>query len=184
MHNRIKALRNELNLTQQIFADQLGLKRNSIAQVESGVRNPSNSVINNICKTFRVNEAWLRTGIGDMFEPEPKTVIDELTATMGLSDFEIQVLEAYFKLDKPTREAFCKGLTEISKSIPRPEGKKEPALPEAEAGEEIYTGLAVAKGGEQSAVFQIGKREAEELYRREVERSNRTAASGVEGDDL
>ena len=39
---RIKELRkNILNLSQQEFADSLFMKRNSIAQLETGLRNPS-----------------------------------------------------------------------------------------------------------------------------------------------
>ena len=187
MHERLKAIRQSLGLTQTEFGAQIGSTQNAITGYETGRRAPSKAAINNICKTFNVNEEWLRTGEGEMFDPEPKTVLDELKATMGLSDFEIKFLDAYLKLDRKSRDTVWQFLTQVTNSanaVEMAEGKKEPALPEAEAGEEIYTGLAVAKGGKQSAIFQVAKREAEELYRREVERSNRTAASGVEGDDL
>jgi transcriptional regulator with XRE-family HTH domain len=34
---------------------------------------PSDSTIADICREFRVNETWLRTGEGEMFKPIPRT---------------------------------------------------------------------------------------------------------------
>ncbi len=67
MKDRIKKLRKALDLTQQVFAEQIGTTQNVLANYETGRRNPSNSVINNICKTFHVSEEWLRFGKGKMF---------------------------------------------------------------------------------------------------------------------
>ena len=66
MGARIKVLRQSLGLTQQEFADRIGIKRGAIANYEIG-RNISDVVINSICRTFNVNEHWLRTGEGEMF---------------------------------------------------------------------------------------------------------------------
>lgn len=65
--DRLKQVRKNLELTQQEFAQKIGTSQNVLANYEIGRRNPSNSVINNICKTFNVNEEWLRTGNGEMF---------------------------------------------------------------------------------------------------------------------
>ena len=67
MQERIKMLRKTLNLTQQEFGKRIGTTQNAIGNYEIGHRSPSSSVINNICKTFSVNEEWLRTGEGEMF---------------------------------------------------------------------------------------------------------------------
>lgn len=69
MKNRIKELRTELKLTQQGFADRLGIKRGAVANYEVGRNEPSDSVISLICREFNVDEKWLRTGVGDMFLP-------------------------------------------------------------------------------------------------------------------
>lgn len=66
MGDRIKALRQSLGLTQQEFADKIGIKRGAIANYEIG-RNISDVVINSICRTYNVSERWLRTGEGEMF---------------------------------------------------------------------------------------------------------------------
>lgn len=80
MNNRLKELRKKLNLTQQDFADKIGVKRNTITNYEVGLRFPSNSVISLICREFNVNEEWLRTGKGDMFNA---TGDDELSYLVG-----------------------------------------------------------------------------------------------------
>lgn len=71
MYKRLKKLRNELEMTQQEFADVLGTARGNISAYEVGKNTPSDAVISLICKTDfpkgRVNETWLRTGEGEMF---------------------------------------------------------------------------------------------------------------------
>ncbi|MCI9610248.1 MAG: helix-turn-helix transcriptional regulator [Oscillibacter sp.] len=78
MNTRIKKLRKALDLTQQAFALRIGTSANVLTNYETGRRNPSSSVINNICKEFRVNEDWLRTGAGEMFREISRD--DEITA--------------------------------------------------------------------------------------------------------
>lgn len=71
MDKRLKALRKELNMTQQEFADKIGIARGNISSYEVGKNAISNAVISLICKTDfskgKVNENWLRNGNGDMF---------------------------------------------------------------------------------------------------------------------
>lgn len=69
MHNRIKEIRSNAKLTQQEFADRLGIRRGTIANYELGRNEPIDAVITLICREFNVNETWLRTGEGDMFKP-------------------------------------------------------------------------------------------------------------------
>ena len=70
--SRIKELRNFLDLTQQKFADRLGIQRGIIGKYEVDVSAPSDAVISLICREFNVREAWLRDGTGEMFEVKPR----------------------------------------------------------------------------------------------------------------
>lgn len=72
IHDRIKQIRKLNNLTQQEFANKLGIKRSTISNYEMGRNNPVDSVISLICREFNVNEEWLRNGIGEMFLPESR----------------------------------------------------------------------------------------------------------------
>lgn len=65
--DRIKKIRKELDLTQQKFADRLGVKRNTVGQWECGINALTDQTITAICREFKVNENWLRDGIGEMF---------------------------------------------------------------------------------------------------------------------
>lgn len=63
---RIKAVRNAAGLTQQEFADRLGISRSNIGNYESGSRYPIDAAVKLICEKFHVNEAWLRSGVDEM----------------------------------------------------------------------------------------------------------------------
>lgn len=64
INERIRKVRKMRGLTQTEFGKTIGVAGNTITNYESGNREPSNAVITLICKEFRVNEVWLRTGEG------------------------------------------------------------------------------------------------------------------------
>lgn len=66
MNGRIKEIRLAYELTQEQFADKLGLSRNFINQLESGTKQPSDRTLSDICRIFSINETWLRSGEGKM----------------------------------------------------------------------------------------------------------------------
>ena len=101
MTERIKELRKALGLTQQKFADKIGVKQNTVAQYEIGRNPPTDTVVTLICREFDVNEEWLRTGAGPMFVE--KTRDEELAQFFGevLSgepDFRRRLLSAMSRL--------------------------------------------------------------------------------------
>lgn len=76
--DRIKQLRHILGLTQQKFAERLGVKRNTVGQWECGINALTDQVITSICREFNVNEEWLRNGTGEMFKSDRDTAIVRL----------------------------------------------------------------------------------------------------------
>lgn len=78
---RIKRLRKDLGMTQQEFADRIGVKRNTIAMYDIGRNVPSDAVISLICREFHINEAWLRSGVGEM--KTDMTLQQELALAFG-----------------------------------------------------------------------------------------------------
>ena len=88
MNNRIKELRSEYlkeqygrKITQQEFADRLGVSQNFIWQIEKGERIPSDRTIADICREFNVNRVWLETGVGEPFKPIDRNL--EIAAILG-----------------------------------------------------------------------------------------------------
>jgi len=67
MDNKINKLCEVLNLTQEEFAEKLGVTQSSISQIKSKNK-ISSRMVATICAVFpQVNRGWLTTGKGDMF---------------------------------------------------------------------------------------------------------------------
>lgn len=113
---RIKKLRKALDLTQQEFADRIGMKRNSIAQVEIG-RNTSEQTIFSICREFSVNEDWLRTGTGEMFKAAPSCALDMLADTYHLEHSEYILIEKFVNMKSESRRIIMDYILEVSAAV-------------------------------------------------------------------
>ncbi len=103
MKDRLKELRKELGLTQEKFAERLRMKRNSIANYEIGRNEPIDAVIALICREFNVNETWLRTGEGEIFNPLTRNqVITDFAGDLIKEDgtFKKRLIEALAKMDE------------------------------------------------------------------------------------
>lgn len=81
MNSRIREVRVQSGLSQTEFAEKIGLSKNYISLVETGNRMPSDRTITDICREFRVDEVWLRTGVGQMHPPVSRT--EEIANFLG-----------------------------------------------------------------------------------------------------
>lgn len=68
INQRVKLVRNSLNLSQVKFAEALAISNGYIAGIETDRNTVNERMIKLICFTFHVSETWLRTGEGSMFE--------------------------------------------------------------------------------------------------------------------
>ncbi len=103
MHERLKKLRKALDLTQQEFADKIGIKRNTLATYEGGRNEPINAVISLICREFNVSEVWLREGTGEMFVPRTRNqIITDFAGDLinAPEAFKTRFIEGMAKLDE------------------------------------------------------------------------------------
>lgn len=124
MKDRIKKLRKTLNMTQQEFADKIGVKRNTIGQYEIGRNEPIDAVVNLICREFDVNETWLRTGEGEMFKPAPTTILDQLAQEYQLSDIAYVIVEKFINLPPKMQDNLFEFFQEIVIAVTENEQKK------------------------------------------------------------
>jgi transcriptional regulator with XRE-family HTH domain len=69
MNTRVKQLRKYLGLTQEQFANAIGIKGGSLSMIEIGKSVVTEQNLKLICSTYNVSENWLKTGEGDMFNP-------------------------------------------------------------------------------------------------------------------
>ena len=101
--DRIKEVRKIKGLTEQRFADELGLKRNTVGGYEIGTVTPSDRTIADISQKFDINESWLRTGEGEMMRPVSRD--EEISSFMGdvmrgeSEDFRRRLVAVLAKLD-------------------------------------------------------------------------------------
>ena len=66
-NSRIKEVRKAKGLSQAAFGEPFGANRDMINNVENGRAAVSDIMVASICRTYDVNEHWLRTGDGEMF---------------------------------------------------------------------------------------------------------------------
>lgn len=106
MKSRIHAVRAQADLTMAEFAKRIGMTTSSISLFESGKATPSDRTVLSICREFGVNEHWLRTGEGEMFEQTRETVLDRLAAEYSLDKEQVSVIENFLDLSPQERTAF------------------------------------------------------------------------------
>lgn len=118
MKDRIKALRKDLGLTQEKFAERLNIKRNTIATYEIGRNEPIDAVVSLICREFNVNEEWLRTGQGDMYDiPLDDTAIAASNIleneNVPFYDTIKRIIQIYEKLDSDAQDVINKEIEDF-----------------------------------------------------------------------
>ena len=117
MKERIKKLRKHLDLTQEEFGKRIGVKRNTIATYEMGRNEPIDSVITLLCREYGVREDWLRTGAGEMFEPEATNALDALVKERGINRGEQILIEKFLNLKPESRQAVMDYLLDVAAAI-------------------------------------------------------------------
>lgn len=108
MNERIKELRDALGITLEEFGSRLGVTRTAISRLERGNRGVTDQMAISICREFGVNERWLRTGEGEMFEQTRESVLDRLSTEYDLSREQRSVIEAFLDLDPQERDVILK----------------------------------------------------------------------------
>lgn len=108
MKDRIREVREHFGLSMEKFGSRIGIGKASISLLESGKNNPSVQTITLICREFGVNEQWLRTGEGEMFEQTRASVLDRLSTEYALSREQRSVIEAFLDLDPQERDVILK----------------------------------------------------------------------------
>lgn len=129
MKDRIKKLRRTLDMTQQEFAEKIGVKRNTIGQYEIGRNEPIDTVINLICREFNVNEEWLRTGEGEMFKPKPSDVLDQLAYKYQFSNADYIIAEKFVSLSPNKRKKIVENVFGLLHEIEAALSDSDPYAP-------------------------------------------------------
>lgn len=103
LFERISLVVSMSGMTKTKFAAQLGISQPFLSQLCNGTARPSDRTLSDICREFSVNEAWLRTGNGEMFRQETR---DEQIASF-IGDLMRDEPDSF-------RKAFVSALAELS----------------------------------------------------------------------
>lgn len=102
---RITILRKHLNLNQDDFGSKINVTRSAVSNYEKGTRNIMDRVISDICREFNVNEDWIRNGTEPIFIEPDTFSLDEYVKQKGATDFELEIIKAFFEMDPEIRKA-------------------------------------------------------------------------------
>ncbi|MBS4981915.1 MAG: helix-turn-helix transcriptional regulator [Lachnospiraceae bacterium] len=130
MNNRIRQLRKELGLTQEKFGEKLGLKKNSISQIENGINSLTEQLSLSVCREFNVSEKWLRTGEGEMFIPVPEedevaAYVEDLLADDGeneLYNLIKSIMRTYNELSPKSQEVLRDASKKLVENLKKEKG--------------------------------------------------------------
>lgn len=82
--NRIKELRDSLDMSQTEFGKKAGMSRDAVNNAEHNRAKISETTIIAICSAYNVSREWLETGEGDMFNASSADYLNKLASQHGL----------------------------------------------------------------------------------------------------
>lgn len=83
---RIREVRKALGLTLEKFGEKIGMKKNSVSQLENGKNSVTEQVVKAICREYNVDYMWLTTGDGEMFIDTDDDFIERIDRIMAGED--------------------------------------------------------------------------------------------------
>ena len=103
---RVKAIRtsDRIHLTLEAFGERLGVTRVAISNIEKGNRALTSQMSKAISREFGVNEEWLETGKGEMYNYQTATTsLGQLAKKYDLNQLEAETLKELLDMPKGKR---------------------------------------------------------------------------------
>jgi len=102
----------------------LFLHCSSVALIDNGWPT-SDLVINSICQTFSVNQEWLRTGEGEMYQAGPHDELSWLAKRYGLTAKQKILVERFLQLKPDTLEDIVRLIEKVAEDYSKDAGRVE-----------------------------------------------------------
>jgi transcriptional regulator with XRE-family HTH domain len=80
INERIKYIRNHLNLTQVKFSERIAISTSYLAGLELGDKKVNERIIRLIVNEFSIDEHWFKTGNGEMFNENSNISVAKITS--------------------------------------------------------------------------------------------------------
>ncbi|MCI8837062.1 MAG: helix-turn-helix transcriptional regulator [Hungatella sp.] len=107
IHERLKFLRDQLNLTTRAFGSAISMSGGAITNMEKGTRNITDRTIRDICREYNVNPDWLING------SEP--IFGDVTDELDIDDDVRQLTKQYSLLNNEDQELVKKLINSLAK---------------------------------------------------------------------
>lgn len=122
INNRVKEVRQSMELSQAKFAQKIEFSQGAIRDVELGKCGVSDRLILAMNKYLGVNEEWLRTGNGSMYAQTDKKdavgqALNILMAKYNMDKFEIAMMKNYLEMSPEAKQGFKTFLKEVAPTI-------------------------------------------------------------------
>lgn len=117
INSRIKTVRKKMGMNQTEFASRLGIKQSSLSDIENGKTiTIDERNIKIICQQFNVNENWLRSGEGEIFNKLNIGLEELLLSSLDqLDELDKKIISEYIKLNPEQRKAIKEYIKRICK---------------------------------------------------------------------
>ena len=109
IHERLKHLREQLNLTTRAFGAAINMSGGAITNMEKGTRNITERTIRDVCREYNVNPNWLINGAEPIFE--------DITSELDIDDDVKQLAKQYCLLSDTDRELVKKMINSLAEKI-------------------------------------------------------------------
>jgi len=108
LKDRIRAIREHADLSQEEFGKRIGIKRSAVSLIENGKNNITEQIVKLVCNEFGINEKWLREGKEDMFKTSEDLLelISSKVASGDLNDTDKKMITNYVTLTPKNRAIF------------------------------------------------------------------------------
>ena len=105
INERLRQVRQTLNMSQTDFSRAICVSSGYTAEIENGHRTANDRIIRLIRFTFGVNETWLKTGVGEMFQSAPLEKRERIISLFNelnpqFQDYALTVIDHLLQLQK------------------------------------------------------------------------------------
>lgn len=118
-NTRLLRVLDEAKCSKTVAAKKIGVSSAYLSQLCSGVRNPSDRTISDICRVFGVDPIWLRTGVGEMFSPQSREEeLAEIFAKVQIGDDDkSRLIRAMARMPDEAFPAFLQFVEQLYRAL-------------------------------------------------------------------
>lgn len=103
---RVKEVRTAHKLSQPKFAEQLGVTRDVIANIETGRVEPKEPLLMLMCRIYDINYDWLMYGEGNRDADSDDSIVMTIKEKYDIDDLDEKIIREYLELTPEERKVF------------------------------------------------------------------------------